>query len=76
MQNLTTQYEILRSMQEERLQENLKLQAIHRCQPAKLSLRVRLFWYGGEFLIAFGKSLKSQVRTQYCRQVAVAGHQH
>ena len=76
MQDLNTQYEIFRSMQEERLQENLKLQAIRRSQPAKLSLRVRLFWYGGELLIAFGKNLKSQVRTQYCRQIAVVGHRH
>ncbi len=73
MQDLQAQYEIFRSMQAERLQESLNRQAVRRSQPAKLSLRVRLFWYGGELLIAFGKNLKRKVYSQYCRQVAVAG---
>ena len=73
MQNLQTQYEIFRSMQEERLQESLKQDEIRRHQPAKLSLRVRLFWYGGDLLINFGNNLKKQVYCQY-RQIAIAGH--
>lgn len=74
MQDMHSQYEIFRSLLEERLQENIKLQAIRRSQPAKLSWRVKLFWYGGELLIAFGKNLKKQVYAQYCRQIAVAGN--
>lgn len=74
MQDLQSQYEILSSMQEERLQESLKRQAIRRSLPTKLSLRVRLFWYGGDLLIAYGKNLKKKVYSQYSRQVAVASH--
>lgn len=74
MQDLQKHFEIVRSMQEERLQENLKNQAIRRSLPTKLSLRVRLFWYGGDMLIAFGKNLKKKVYCQYRRQVAIAGH--
>lgn len=74
MQNLQTQYEILRSMQNERLQKQLEEYAIRQSLPKKLSLRVRLFWYGGELLITFGKSLKHQVKTQYCHQLAIARH--
>ncbi|KAA3661294.1 MAG: hypothetical protein DWQ04_16885 [Chloroflexi bacterium] len=74
MQDLNTQYEILRSMQEERLQESLKQQAFRRSQPTKLSMRVRLFWYGGDLLITFGKNLKKKVYSQYSRQVAIANH--
>jgi len=74
MQDLQSQYEILRSMQEERLQESLKQQVIRRSLLTKLSLRVRLFWYGGDMLITFGKSLKKKVYNQYSRQVAIASH--
>jgi len=74
MQDLQSQYEILRSMQEERLQESLKQQAIRRCLLTKLSLRVRLYWYGGDMLITIGKTLKKKVYSQYSRQVAIASH--
>lgn len=72
MQNLQSQYEIFRSIQQERLQDSLKQDAIRRSQPAKMSLRVRLFWYGGDLLINFGKNLKKQVYCQYRRQIAIA----
>ncbi len=70
---MNQQYDVMRSFLDERLAKSLRAQEIEQSQPRQMSLKQKLYWRGGELLIAFGENLKGQVKQQACGQVAIVG---
>ena len=73
MLQLNQQVDVMRSFLDERLAKSLRAQEMEQSQPQQMNLKQRLYWRGGELLIAVGENLKCQVKQQVCGQVAVAG---
>jgi hypothetical protein len=74
MLQMNQQIELLRSFLDERLAKSLRAQEIEQTQPRQLSWKQKLYWRGGELLIAVGENLKCQVQQQACGQITVVGH--